>query len=113
MKQSSKCKIAAVFLLAALTAAPAHVGAQQAAGQDQDGSFFVLGSVFLSVLHFPLKLATCLGTQATAAVAYTVTFGVPGNYDGGSNGREIGEVARRSCTGAWVISPNQVRQDYQ
>lgn len=39
-------------------------------------------------------LATCVGTQATAAVAYTPTFGVPGNYDEGTNGKDLGETAR-------------------
>jgi hypothetical protein len=73
----------------------------------------VLGSILLSVLHFPLKLATCVGTQAGAAVAYTATFGVAGNYDGGTNGKQIGEVARRSCTGDWFITPEQVAKDYQ
>ena len=28
------------------------------------------------------------------------------------NGRDIGEGARRSCTGAWFISPEQVKKDY-
>jgi hypothetical protein len=45
-------------------------------------------------------------------VAYAATFGVEGNYDGGTNGREIGEVARRSCTGSWWVTPSQVARDY-
>ncbi|HLO16389.1 MAG TPA: hypothetical protein VK206_16275 [Anaerolineales bacterium] len=76
------------------------------------GGIFVVGSILFSILHLPAKLVTCVGTQATAAVAYTATFGVPGNYDGGTNGRDIGETARRSCTGAWVITPSQVKADY-
>ena len=78
----------------------------------EDDGVFYLGSFFLSILNLPLKLATCVGTQATAAVAYTATYGVPGNYDGDTNGRDIGEVARRSCTGAWFITPDQVKKDY-
>jgi hypothetical protein len=45
-------------------------------------------------------------------VAYVATFGVAGNYEGGTNGRQIGEVARKSCTGPWLISPDQVKTDY-
>jgi len=101
----------AVFLASALLALPTAGRAQQATTQGDDGAF-VLGSIIFSILHFPIKLATCVGTQATAAVAYTVTYDVPGNYDGGTNGRDIGEVARRSCTGAWLVTPSQVKSDY-
>ena len=101
----------AAVLTFALLALPVTGRAQQAPAQEDNG-VFILGSLLFSILHLPLKLATCVGTQATAAVAYTATFGVPGNYDGGTNGRDIGEVARRSCTGAWVVTPNQVKSDY-
>ena len=90
---------------------PAISQAQQATGQDDNG-VFVLGSVILSILHVPYKLVTCAGTQASSAVFYTATFGVPGHYDGGTNGRDIGETARLSCTGAWIITPQQVKDDY-
>jgi hypothetical protein len=75
------------------------------------GFFHILGSIVFTTLHFPAKLVTCVGTQSVAAVAYTGTFGVEGNYAGGTNGREIGEVARRSCTG-WIVRPSQVVRDY-
>ena len=94
-----------------IAGAPSLVQAQQAEAQEDNG-IFVLGSVLFSILHVPLKLATCVGTQATAAVAYTATFGVPGHYDGGTNGKDIGETARRSCTGSWFITPSQVKNDY-
>jgi hypothetical protein len=81
------------------------------AAQDEDGAAY-FGSFLLSLLQFPVKLATCVGTQTVSAVAYVATFGVPGNYDGGTNGREIGEIARKSCTGSWVVSPDQVKKDY-
>jgi hypothetical protein len=55
----------------------------------------------------------CVGRQTSAAVVYTATFGVAGNYDGGTKGKQIGEVARRSCTGDWIITPEQVSKDYQ
>jgi hypothetical protein len=100
-----------VFLAIVIAGAPSLVQAQQAETQEDNG-IFVLGSVLFSILHVPLKLATCVGTQATAAVAYTATFGVPGHYDGGTNGRDIGETARRSCTGSWFITPSQIKNDY-
>ena len=79
----------------------------------QDPGFFsVLGSVLLSTLYLPTKLVTCVGTQAVTAVGYVGTFGVAGNYDGKTHGPEIGEVARRSCTGSWVVTPSQVAKDY-
>ena len=59
-----------------------------------------------------MKLVTCVGGQTLAAAAYTTTFGVKGNYEGGTNGREIGEVGRRSCTGSWIVRPSQVVRDY-
>ncbi len=71
-----------VVILAIVISIPGQVRAQQADVQEDNG-IFVLGSVLFSILHVPLKLATCVGTQATAAVAYTATFGVPGHYDGG------------------------------
>ena len=77
---------AAVILALTVLAYPAVGRAQQAAAQEDNG-IFVLGSILFSIIHVPLKLATCVGTQTTAAAAYTVTFGVPGNYDGGTTGK--------------------------
>jgi hypothetical protein len=111
MNQRLVSTIGAMFLTATLLAAPTPVGAQQASAQDSNG-VFVLGSVLLSILHVPYKLVTCVGTQATAAVFYTTTYDVRGAYEGGTNGRDIGETARRSCTGDWIITPGQVREDY-
>jgi len=88
----------------------ASTAARAASSQDSDGPA-IFGSIFLSVLNFPFKLATCVGTQAVSAVAYTATYGVQGNYNGGTNGRDIGEVARKSCTG-WLITPDEVKKDY-
>ena len=100
-----------MVILAIVISIPGQVRAQQADVQEDNG-IFVLGSVLFSILHVPLKLATCVVTQATAAVAYTATFGVPGHYDGGTNGKDIGETARRSCTGSWFITPSQIKSDY-
>ncbi len=103
--------IAIAILMPSAIAVPTNVRAEQATMKDNEGAFY-LGSFVLSILHLPLKLATCLGTQAGAAVAYTATYGVPGNYDGNTNGKDIGEVARRSCSEGWFITPEQVKRDY-
>lgn len=109
MKRVLRLSIA--ILMLSIIVVPGVGRSQQAAMKDDDGAFY-LGSFLLSILYLPVKLATCVGTQAGAAVAYTATYGVSGNYDGDTNGRDIGEVARRSCTGAWFITPEQVRRDY-
>jgi hypothetical protein len=111
MKTQTPSKIAAIALALAIVTTPGIGGAQQAA-QEESSSPFVLGSILLSILHIPLKLVTCVGTQVTGAAAYVATYGVEGAYDGGTNGRDIGETARRSCTGDWVIPASQVRKDY-
>ena len=92
-----------ITLAPSIALLPIVAHSQQVDNRDDD-AVFVLGSILLSILHVPLKLATCVGTQATAAVAYTATFDVRGNYGGGTNGRDIGETARRSCTGSWFIT---------
>jgi hypothetical protein len=111
MKSTIRGAVCTGLLVLSVIVAPRISLAQQTAAGH--GGVSVLGSIFLSVLHLPLKLATCVGTQAGAAVAYTATFGVAGNHDGGTNGKQIGEVARRSCTGDWIITPEQVERDYQ
>ena len=115
-----KRRITHLMSIASLTltilAFPPNSMAQQAStvqSTGQPGILSVFGSAFLSVLHVPLKLTTCVGTQAIAAVAYTATFGVPGNFDGGTNGKQIGEIASRSCTGDWFVTPEQVSRDYR
>ena len=110
MKRRFTVMISAFVLASAVLASPAVIRAQSS-GQEDNG-IFVLGSVLLSILHVPVKLATCAGTQAAAAVFYVGTYGVPGHYDGGTNGKEIGETARRSCMGTWFITPEQVKNDY-
>ena len=104
-------RLSIAILILSIVAVPTIGRTQQTAMKEDDGAFY-LGSFVLSIFHLPLKLATCLGTQAGAAVAYTATYGVPGNYESNTNGRDIGEVARKSCTGAWFISPEQVKKDY-
>jgi hypothetical protein len=111
MKQKLASGMLAMFLAVAVLAAPMNARAQSSEPQ-QDNGVFVLGSVLLSILHVPLKLVTCAGTQVTGAVSYAATYGVRGHYDGDTNGKDIGETARRSCTGDWIITPSQVKKDY-
>src|SRR4029077_1893465 len=113
MKRVSFRTVCAGLFVIGIMVVPGVSRGQQSTTQQQTDGLSVLGSVVLSVLYLPLKLATCVGTQTGAAVAYTATFGVAGNYDGGTNGKQIGEVARRSCTGDWIITPEQVSKDYQ
>lgn len=80
--------------------------------QRRPGFQHILGSIVYTTLFFPAKLGHCVVGQIGAAVAYTATFGVEGNYEGGTNGKEIGEVARLSCTGSWIIRPSQLVRDY-
>jgi hypothetical protein len=121
MKQSFSVVIGATLLLFSLSVPASRSFAEEAvqdgasypvSQQSRPGFFHILGSIVLTTLYLPTKLVTCVGTQATAAVAYTATFGVEGNYDGGTNGRDIGETARRSCTGPWIVRPSQVVRDY-
>jgi len=114
MKSATVTLLAAAFLSFALLAPVPRSFAGQA-GQDptaEPGFFAGVGSVIFSVLLIPTKLVTCLGTQASAAAFYVATYDVKGAYDEGTNGRDIGETARRSCTGSWVVSPRQVARDY-
>jgi hypothetical protein len=104
-------RVVSALLFVYIAATPSTARSEQATMQQDDGGFY-LGSAILSLLYFPVKLVTCVGTQAGAAVAYTATYGVAGNYDGETNGKDIGEVARRSCTGDWIVTPQQVKKDY-
>ena len=110
MKKRIVARCTVALLTLSLLALPVTVRAQEST--DRAGPIAVVGSVFLSIVHLPLKLVTCVTTQTSAAVFYTYTFDVPGGYEGGTNGRDIGETARRSCTGAWIITPSQVKADY-
>jgi hypothetical protein len=111
MKKRLLNRLSVVIIAIAVLALPVAGRTQQSPAQEDNG-IFVLGSILMSILHVPLKLVTCVGTQATAAVAYTATYGVQGHYDGGTNGKDIGETARRSCTGSWFITPSQIKDDY-
>jgi len=101
------------ILLLSFIATPRISMAQQATeGSARPGFFSILGSIIFTPVHIVSKAVTCVGTQATAGVAYTATYGVAGHYDGGTNGRDIGETARRSCTGSWLVRPSQIARDY-
>jgi hypothetical protein len=120
MKHSLFLFIGATLLVGSLLAPSNHSLAEEAA-QDAvsqprrsgPGFFPILGSIFFTPVHLVFKTVTCVGTQVTAAVPYIATYGVEGHYDGGTNGRDIGETARRSCTGSWIVRPSQVARDYR
>ena len=109
MSKKTLSKVASTALTLTILTVPGISSAQQAR---EESSPFVLGSILLSILHIPVKLVTCVGAQVTGAAAYAGTYGVLGHYDGGTNGRDIGETARRSCTGDWIVPASQVRRDY-
>ena len=111
MKKRVVCTISCAIFALAILMTPAVSRAQQSGGQEDDGVFF-LGSVIFSIIHVPYKLLTCAATQASAAAFYTATYDVPGSYEGGTNGKDIGETARLSCTGDWIVTPKQVKEDY-
>jgi len=115
MKKRNLAKIAAATLALAIVIAPGMgSAAEESAREESSGGSngpFVFPSILLSILKFPQTLVTCAATQVTAAAAYTLTYRVEGAYDGGTNGRDIGETARRSCT-AWFVTPSEVRKDY-
>jgi hypothetical protein len=111
-KRSISYCFVALLTLSILTLPVAGAAQQQQPTGGGSSVWFVLGSVVYSIVHVPLKLATCVGTQAIASATYPATFDVPGGYEGGTNGRDIGETARRSCTGKWWITPSQVGSDF-
>ena len=112
MQKQILTRICAIILVLGLLLVPFSVKAQQAGSEGEDAVFYV-GSFLLSFLYFPTKLVTCVGTQLLTAPVYVGTYGVPGNHNGGTNGREIGGVARGACAGPWVITHDQVKHDYQ
>ena len=107
--------LAGAALLAGALLISASPGAAQESGapaQRRPGFFHILGSILLTPPHLVYKAVTCAGTQAAAAVPYVATFGVEGAYEGGTNGRDIGDTASRSCTGSWIVRPSQIVKDY-
>jgi hypothetical protein len=114
MKDKTNSFLTATVLVFSFLVAPSLSLAGESMQQEprRPGFVHILGGILLTPPVFVGKLVTCVGTQVTAGVAYAATFGVEGNYDGGTNGREIGEVARRSCTGSWWVRPSQVARDY-
>ena len=110
MKKSIVPTCSAALLTLSLLALPVKGYAQEPS--EGAGGIFVVGSILMSILHVPTKLVTCAGTQFSAPLFYNATYGVPGGYEGGTNGRDIGETARRSCTGDWIITPSQIKADY-
>jgi hypothetical protein len=117
MKQSLFLVIGATLLAFSLLAPASRSLAEEAAQEvvsqpRRPGFIHILGSIVFTPLHLVNKTITCGVTQVAAAVPYITTFGVEGHYDGGTNGRDIGETARRSCTGSWIVRPSQIVRDY-
>lgn len=113
MKHKNYSLLIAAILLLSFAATPSISMAQQADERTaRPGFFSVLGSIVFTPVHVVSKAITCAGTQVVSGVAYVGTFGVEGHYDGGTNGKDIGETARRSCTGSWIVRPSQVARDY-
>jgi hypothetical protein len=113
MKIKKFTVLIAAILLLSFAATPGISMAQQATeGTVRPGFFSILGSIIFTPVHIVSKAATCVVAQAAGGVAYTATFDVEGHYDGGTNGRDIGETARRSCTGSWLVRPSQIARDY-
>ena len=97
----------AVLLAVAILLIPSISRAESS----EDRPVNIFGSVLLTALNIPFRLLTCLGTQAITIPAYVVTNGVEGNYEGGTNGRQIKEVGYGACVGHWVITADQLRRD--
>jgi hypothetical protein len=102
--------ICAIFVFCAILATPLVARAQS--GQQDDAVYYV-GSLLFNIIRIPLKIVGCVGTQVATTAAYVGTYGVEGNYEGGTNGKQIGEVARGVCSGNWVIPVEQVKKDYE
>ena len=106
-------KFAPVILAGLMLIAVLFVASpSQAQSQEEDAAFHV-GSLLLNILHVPFKLVTCVGTQVGAGAAYVATYGVEGNYEGGTNGKELGGYASGACKGQWIIRVEDVKRDYQ
>ncbi len=96
-----------------ISAKPSIAEEADASAPRRPGFFHILGSILLTPPHLLFKAATCYSTQAAAAAPYVFTYGVEGAYEGGTNGRDIGETATRACTGSWIVRPSQLARDYR
>ena len=111
MKKKTLSKIAATALALAIVTAPGIGSAQQAA-QEESGPIRARQHPFVNT-SFSSEIGYLRRhTSYRSSGLCRDTYGVEGAYDGGTNGRDIGETARRSCTGDWVIPASQVRKDY-
>lgn len=106
-----------ISLVAALSAVGSdpHLLGGRAEAKESPNAIHYVGSALLTLLNVPYKLVTCVVGQTAGGVAYVATAGVPGDFfdEGETNGPDIGEVASGSCAGAWLISPEQLQDDYR
>jgi outer membrane protein OmpA-like peptidoglycan-associated protein len=92
---------------------PASLSAAQQSGSEEEDVIYYVGSTVLSLIHFPMKLTSCVGTSAITGVAYVTLYQVPGGFEEGTTGKDIGEVAREACTGSWLVASSRVKVDNQ
>lgn len=112
MNQKIVAGICVIGLILALLV-PSLVQAQDATPEEGNTAYYAVGSVFLSLLYLPIKLVTCVSVQTVTTPIYLFTNRVPGNFEGGTNGKEIAEIGRASCVSPWVVPFDQVKEDYQ
>ena len=104
--------ICSLGLFFSLLLSPSLAVAEQSGSEEEDAIYYV-GSAVLSLIHFPMKLTSCVGTSAVVGVAYVTVYQVPGGFEGDITGEELGEVASEACTGSWIVASSRVRDDDQ
>jgi len=109
---SQRIMVGFVALILGLSLLTFPANAAQSAESQEDAGYYA-GSFLFSIIFLPLKVVSCAATGIAAGTAYIATYGVPGNYDGGTNGRDVAEVSRGMCSTPWVVTHEQVKKDYQ
>lgn len=112
MKRRIVSKICNLGLLFSLLLPPYLAVAQPSNSEDEDVIYYV-GSTVLSLIHIPMKLTSCVGTSVITGIAYATLYQVPGGFEEGTTGKEIGEVAREACSGSWLVASSRAKEDYQ
>lgn len=104
-------KICSLGLFLSLLLPPSLSVAQQSGSEEEEKAIYYVGSAVLSLIHFPMKLTSCVGTSTIAGVAYVTVYQVPGGFGEGITGKQIGEVAREACTGSWIVASDRAKTD--
>jgi hypothetical protein len=74
--------ICSLGLFFSLLLSPSLAVEQQSGSEEEDAVYYV-GSAVLSLIDFPLKLTSCVGTSAITAIAYVTLYQVPGGFEEG------------------------------